>query len=442
MFENLTSRMNHVFRDLAGYGKLSPENIKPALREIRIALLEADVHFKVVKDFLDAVKVRANGAEVLEAIIPADQFVKIVHDELANTLSGGAGADASGPELNQASSPPTRILLCGLQGAGKTSAAAKLGKLFGDSALVALDLKRPAAVEQLRVLAEESGLDFIAPSNPTDAVASAKSAMAVAGDHKHIIFDTAGRLQVDDELMDEIVNVAAAIDAHETILVLDSMTGQEAVKVAEAFHKKLTLSSIYLSKTDGDARGGAALSVRYVTGVPIKWIGTGERPDAIESFHPSRFVDRILGMGDVVSLVERAAKNTDQKKMENLAHRMLGGEMDLEMFLDQMREVRKMGPLEELMGMIPGGNQLQGMASDSEKELGKMEAMILSMTPDERRNPDIIDFSRKKRVAKGAGVGPEELSRMLKKFRQMKKMFSAMSGKSGGLSGMKKMFGI
>lgn len=438
MFENLSNRMNKVFRDLSGFGKLAPENIEPALREIRVALLEADVHFKVVKDFLAAVKERALGQEVLESITPADQFVKIVHDELANAL----GAKEATPELNKSPNPPTKVLLCGLQGAGKTSSAAKLATEWGDTALVALDLKRPAAIEQLRVLAEQVDAPFIAPADPADSVKSARAALTAASDSKYIIFDTAGRLQIDGDLMKELRAVHEVVQPHETILVLDAMTGQEAVNVAKAFNESLPLDSIFLSKTDGDARGGAALSVRYVTGVPIKWIGTGEKPDAIERFHPDRFADRILGMGDVVSLVERAAAKTDTEKMEKMAKRMMAGELNLEMFLDQMREVRKMGPLSDLIGMLPGGNQLAGMGAPSEKELGKFEAVILSMTPKERQEPNMIDHARRRRIAVGSGTHIEDVNRMLKQFRMARKAFSALTGGKGQAKMLRRFLGF
>lgn len=427
MFENLTARLSRTFRDLAGYGKLTPENIEPALREIRVALLEADVHFKVVKDFLDHVRARALGKEVIESITPADQFVKIVHDELVATLGGGEAS----PVLNAAATPPTRILLCGLQGSGKTTAAAKLARLYGDAALVALDLKRPAAIEQLRVLAEQVPARFVPPAHADDAARSARAALAQVEGVRHVLFDTAGRLQVDEELMTELAAVAEAVDPHETVLVLDAMTGQEAVKVAKAFHERVKLTSLLLTKTDGDARGGAALSARQVTGVPIKWVGTGERIDALEAFHPDRFAQRILGMGDIVSLVERAARVTDQVQAEKLAKEMMAGRLDLEMFLQQLKEMKKMGPLSELLGMLPGGQAMASMAAPSEKEMAHFEAMILSMTPHERRNPDCIDNSRRKRIAAGSGMKAEDVNRMLKRFRQAREVFGALSGGGG-----------
>ncbi|MEK8023716.1 MAG: signal recognition particle protein [Candidatus Hydrogenedentota bacterium] len=437
MFESLSTRLNKTFRDLAGFGKITPENIEPALKEIRVALLEADVHFKVVKSFLDAVKARAIGAEVLQSITPADQFVKIVHDELARTL----GAADPAPRLNTAEKPPTKILLCGLQGAGKTTAASKLVKFLGDTTLVALDLKRPAAIEQLRVLAEKTGAPFIPPSHLDDAVASARSALA-ATTTKHVVFDTAGRLQIDSGLMAELKSVHAAVNPDETVLVLDAMTGQEAVKVADAFHKEIPLTAILLSKTDGDARGGAALSVRFVTGVPIKWIGTGEGPGAFEAFHPERFAGRILGMGDVVSLVERAARTTDMEKAEKMARRIFDGQLDLEMFLDQIREMRKMGPMAELFSMIPGAQALGAQAVPSERDVSRFEAIILSMTATERRNPEVINNRRRERIAQGSGTTSEDVHRMLKQFRQARQMISAMT--SGGKKGkaLRQMMGM
>jgi signal recognition particle subunit SRP54 len=437
MFEALTQRLNRTFRNLAGLGRISAENVEPALKEIRVALLEADVHFKVVKSYLDAVKARALGAEVYDSITPADQFVKIVHDELARTL----GAEEPPPALRDAETPPTRILLCGLQGSGKTTAAAKLAHLLGDLSLAALDLRRPAAVDQLRILAEKVKAPFLAPSDPKDAVASARAALK-ATTTRRVLFDTAGRLQIDEELMTELAAVREAIKPDETILVLDAMTGQEAVKVAEAFHTRIPLTAIMLSKTDGDARGGAALSARFVTGVPIKWIGTGEAPEAIEAFHPARFADRILGMGDVVSLVERAARVTDTAKAEAMARRMMTGEIDLTMFLEQIREMRKMGPLAELVAMLPGGASLPGGALPSERDIARFEAIILSMTPKERAEPNCINTPRRDRIARGAGVSGEDVHRLLKQFRQARTMLSSIAG--GGRKGkmMRKMFGM
>ncbi|RMH57866.1 MAG: signal recognition particle protein [Candidatus Hydrogenedentota bacterium] len=428
MFETLTERLNKTFRNLAGFGKLNEENIQPALREIRVALLEADVHFRVVKSFLENVKKRALGSEVLESVTPADQFVKVVRDELARTL----GAEEPPPELRKNPAGPTRILLCGLQGAGKTTAAAKLAHLLGKSALVALDLKRPGAVEQLRVMAEKVQATFLPPADPSDVRLSARKALEEGRAFEHLIFDTAGRLQIDEELMEELVEVAGIVKPDEIVLVLDAMTGQEALNVAETFHKRVPLTALMLTKTDGDARGGAALSIRHVTGIPIKWIGTGERPDAIESFHPERFADRILGMGDVVSLVERAERLTDTKKVESLTKRMLRDGLDLELFLEQMREMRKMGPLTELLSLLPGGGNLAPMAAGSEEELKRFESMILSMTPRERRHPDIIDHSRKRRIARGSGVRTEEVSRMLKQFRKVRGMLGAFTGGKKG----------
>jgi signal recognition particle subunit SRP54 len=439
VFEALSERLNRTFRNLAGFGKITPENIDPAIREIRVALLEADVHFKVVKAFLDAVKTRALGAEVLESITPADQFVKIVHDELARTLGAGEAA----PGLRTSPNPPTRILLCGLQGSGKTTAAAKLAHHLGESVLVALDLQRPAAVEQLRVLSAKVGAGFIAPSDPGHSVKSARSALTQIGGFRHALFDTAGRLQIDDELMTELKAVHEAVQPHETILVLDAMVGQEAVKVADAFHKLIPLTGIILSKTDGDARGGAALSVRHVTGVPIKWVGTGESPQAFEAFHPERFAGRILGMGDVVSLVEKAARVTDQAKAEKMAKQMLDGDLDLEMFLDQIREMRKLGPMSEILSMLPGGAALKGDMAMPESEIDRFEAIILSMTPKERRNPDLIDASRRERIASGAGASSADVHRMIKQFRQARSMISALKGGARGrkAKAMKQFFG-
>ncbi len=439
MFEALTERLNRTFRDLAGFGKLTPENVEPALREIRVALLEADVHFKVVKSFLDAVKVRALGAEVIESITPAQQFVKIVHDELARTLGEGTAE----PKVIEAEKPPTVILLCGLQGSGKTTACAKLAKHLGSTALAALDLQRPAAVEQLRVLAEKIGAPFIPPAVAGDVEASARRVRAAAEPLgvRHVILDTAGRLQIDDELMNELAAVHRVAAPSETVLVLDAMVGQEAVKVAEAFRARVPLTSVLLSKTDGDARGGAALSVRFITGLPVKWIGTGESPSALEAFHPSRFAGRILGMGDVVSLVEKAARVTDQAKAEAMAKRVMKGDLDLELFLDQMREMRNMGPIGEMMALLPGASAMPADLMPSDRDITRFEAIILSMTPAERRDPDLVNVARRARIARGAGVRPEEVHRLLKQFRQARELISGMTGAGKKARRLQKMFG-
>ncbi len=439
MFESLSQRLNTTFRNLAGLGRISAENVEPALKEIRLALLEADVHFKVVRSFLEAVKVRALGAEVIESVTPADQFVKIVHDELARTL--GAGEPV--PELREPVRGPMKVLLCGLQGAGKTTCAAKLARLWTSTALSALDLRRPAAVEQLRVLAQRIDAPFLPPADLSSPSKSATAALAACpASARRIIFDTAGRLQLDTELMDELKAVHAVLQPDETLLVLDAMVGQEAVKVAEAFHAAVPLTGVVLAKTDGDARGGAALSVRFLTGVPIRWVGTGEGPQAIETFDPVRFAGRILGMGDVVSLVERAAREMDQGKAEAVAKRMMAGELDMEMFLDQIREMKKMGPISELLQMLPGAANLATDALPADRDIARFEAMILSMTPEERRNPEVINHPRRGRIAKGAGVNDNDVHRMLKQFRQARDMMSALSG--GGRKGkaMRRMFGM
>jgi len=438
MFEALTERLNRAFRDLSGYGKITPENIEPALREIKLALLEADVHFKVVKEFLSLVRERSNGKEVLDSITPAQQFVKIVHDELTKVL-GGESAVAEA-----ASNTAGIYFLCGLQGSGKTTAAAKLAHLFGNAALAALDLQRPAAVEQLKVLAERIGAKFIPPQFPNDSRRSAAHIRDIfpSLECKHLIVDTAGRLQIDDELMNELKDVHEIINPSETVMVLDAMTGQEAVKVAEAFRARIGLNSIFLSKTDGDSKGGAALSIRFITGIPIKWIGTGETPQAVEQFHPDRFAGRILGMGDVVSLVEKAAKATDLKQAEKAAKSLMKGKFNFELFLDQMREMKKIGPLSELISMLPGGSTLPIDAIPSEKEVSRFEAIILSMTKEERRNPELINVSRRDRIAKGSGSKPDDVHRLLKQFRQAKEMMSVFSGGKKISKKIGRMFGM
>jgi signal recognition particle subunit SRP54 len=393
-FEGLTQRLQDVFKKLRGKGKISAEDVNLAMREVRLALLEADVNFKVVKDFIGRVKERAVGQEVLQSLTPGQQIIKIVHDEMTALMGG------SESKLNFAPRPPSVFIMVGLQGAGKTTTVAKLGKVLVKQGrkplLVACDIYRPAAIKQLQVLGEQTNLPVFSmgQNNPLD-IAKASLEAAKNKGCDTIILDTAGRLHIDQEMMDELVNIKQAMQPEEILLVVDAMTGQDAVNVSEHFNSQLGLSGVILTKLDGDSRGGAALSVRAVTGCAIKYVGMGEKLDALEPFYPDRMASRILGMGDVLSLVEKAQASIDQDKAREMERKIREQEFTLEDFLDQMQQVKAMGPLDELLGMIPGmGKKLKGMpTSFDEKEIAHIEAIIQSMTKEERRNPLIINGS-------------------------------------------------
>jgi signal recognition particle subunit SRP54 len=429
MFQELTSRFEGVFRKLKGHGKLTPENIAESMREVRRVLLEADVHFKVAKDFVAAIEKKAVGVEVLKSITPAQQVIKIIHDELALLLGGN---DAP---LKEANLPPTVIMVVGLQGSGKTTFCGKLAKYLKARnrrpVLVAADLQRPAAVEQLRVVAQSAGADFFSVVNSTplevcrSAIGEARQRMMDT-----VILDTAGRLHVNDKLMQELEEIKKATKPNEILFVADGMTGQDAVNTAQAFLQRLDFSGVVLTKMDGDARGGAALSIKAVTGKPIKFIGIGEKIEALEKFHPERMASRILGMGDIVTLVEKAQQAVDQEKVRDLEKKLRRAEFTLEDFYDQLQSLKKMGPLSQLINMIPGlGGKIPQDVEMDERALVSVEAIILSMTPEERRRPNIINGSRRLRIAKGSGTSVQEVNRLLKQYEMMRKMLKQVGRK-------------
>ena len=440
MFENLTDRLESVFKKLRGHGVLTEENIQEAMREVRTALLEADVNLGVVKDFIAAVTEKAVGQEVLSSLSPGQQVIKIVHNELVSLL----GTEAQPLKLDGAQ--PAAIMLAGLQGSGKTTTAAKLAKQLKAKGrrplLVPADVYRPAAIEQLHVLGAQIDVPVFpstASQNPVDIARQALASARQQGQDT-IIIDTAGRLHVDEVLMAELQAISQAVQLTEVLFVADAMTGQDAVTVAHTFNTPLPITGVVLTKMEGDARGGAALSVKKVTGKPIKFVGMGESVDALEIFHPDRTASRILGMGDVLSLIERAEAVVDQKKAEKLAKKIQKNIFTLEDFLDQIQQIKKMGSLEQIMDMIPGINklkQVQDAPKPNEKELGRTEAIIRSMTLKERRNHRIIDASRRVRIAKGSGTSVTEVNRVLKSYTMMLKMMKQMKGK-GILAGVKK----
>lgn len=434
LFEGLASKLQETFRRLRGKGKLTEADVNEAMREIRLALLEADVNFKVVKDFVARVKERAVGQEVLTSLTPGQAVVKIVNDELTALLGGQTA------RINFAGRPPTVIMMVGLQGSGKTTTAGKLANLLRKQGrrplLVAADVYRPAAIKQLEVVGNQVGVPVF-QMGQADPVAIARAGVdkALVDGRDVVIIDTAGRLHIDDELMAELERIKAAVKPHEILLVVDAMTGQDAVNVAETFNVRIGIDGVVMTKLDGDARGGAALSVRAVTGKPIKFAATGEKLDAIEQFHPDRMASRILGMGDVLTLIEKAQSEFDAEKAKELEKRLRRAEFTLDDFLAQLKEMRKLGPLDQLLGMMPGmGNlkQLQGMRID-EKDLSHVEAIICSMTPAERRNPAIIDGSRRKRIAKGSGTSVQDVNRLLKQFHETQRLIKQLSGIERGL---------
>ncbi len=433
MFESLSGRLDGIWKRLRGHGRLTPQDVDEALREVRLALLEADVHFKVAKDFVASVREKAIGDDVLQSLTPAQQVVKIVHDELTALMGGSTS------RLALASQPPTVVLLCGLQGAGKTTTAAKLAVYIGKqnrrTLLVAADLARPAAVEQLRLLGEQTGVPVVTPKPGENAVTVAERGVSEgrAKAVDMVVVDTQGRSQIADDLMEELRSVRDRVHPHEVLLVLDAMAGQDAATVATGFQEGLGFDGVVLSRLDGDARGGAALSVRALTGRPIKFVGTGERPEALEEFHPERMASRILGMGDVLSLIERAEAAMDQGQAQEMQRRLLGrGELTLDDFLHQMQALRKMGPLEQVLSMVPGLNAkaLRDVKVD-ESELSHMEAIVRSMTPRERQRPEIIDGSRRRRIAGGSGTAVHEVNQLLRRFEDAKKMIR--SATQGGI---------
>jgi signal recognition particle subunit SRP54 len=425
VFDALADRFDGIFRRLRGRGRLSDTDVDEVAREIRVALLEADVNVAVVKSFITRVKERAHGAEVTKSLSPAQQVIKIVHEELVTTLGGATG------KLTMSSKPPTIVMLTGLQGSGKTTAAGKLARLLKSDGrrplLVAADLQRPAAVEQLRVLGER--IDVPVFSEPTDPVKVARVAVKEADrlGSNVVILDTAGRLQVDGELMGELRRMRDKVGPHDTLLVVDAMTGQEAVNVAEAFDDAVGLEGVILTKIDGDARGGAALSVKEVIGKPILYAGTGEKLDDFEPFHPDRMASRILGMGDMLTLIEKAEAAFEEEEAAKAEAKLRKGQFTLEDFLEQMQQVRKMGPLQNLVGMIPGLPKEARDAQVDETQLARIEAIIRSMTPEERRNPAVINGSRRLRIARGSGTGTQDVNGMLKQFKMVQQMMRSVS---------------
>ena len=432
MFENLQTKLNAVFDKLASRGKLSEQDVELALREVRLALLEADVNFKVVKELVGRVKERAIGVEVMKSLTPAQQVVKIVHEELLKTLGEPSKLDLSGPA-------PHVIMLLGLQGAGKTTMAGKLAltlrKSNKRSLLVAADTYRPAAVTQLEVLGKQLDIPVFSEGTkvPPPEIVTHALRRAREGAYDVVILDTAGRLQINDDMMRELEQIKAIAKPQEILLVADAMTGQEAVNVAKGFHERVPLTGLILTKVDGDARGGAAISMREVTGVPIKFLGIGEKLDALEPFHPDRLATRILGMGDVLTLIEKAGENINKDDAERMSRKLVKGEFDLEDFLQQLQQVKKMGPLTQLLEMVPGmGRMTKDMAPEvTDKQFGQIEAIINSMTRDERHDPRLLNGSRKRRVARGSGVTVTEVNDLLNQFRQMQRLMKQL-GQGGG----------
>jgi signal recognition particle subunit SRP54 len=420
MFDTLTDRFDAILTRLRGRGRLGDAEVNEVLREIRVALLEADVNLAVAQDLIERIRVRCSGAELAKYLTPAQQVIKVVNEELTATLGGEA------LKISYASKPPTVVLLAGLQGSGKTTAAAKLAGWFRQQGrnpyLIGADLQRPAAVEQLRVLGAEVGVGVF--SEPTDPVAVARRGLAEAErlGRDVVIVDTAGRLAIDRELMDEVRRVSETVRPHYTFFVVDAMTGQDAVQTAEAFHRVLQLDGIILTKVDGDARGGAALSVKHVVGRPIAFLSTGERVADFEIFHPDRLASRILGMGDVLSLIEKAEREYDQEVAGEAFERLQSGKFTLDDFLDQLRQIKKMGPLSGLLGMMPGLPKEMRDAKVDERDVGKIEAIICSMTPRERADPTVLDGSRRLRIAHGSGTSTSEVNNLLRQFKEMQKM--------------------
>ncbi|BCS81575.1 signal recognition particle protein [Anaerocellum diazotrophicum] len=431
MFSSLSEKLQDVFKKLRGKGKLTEKDIKEAMKEVKLALLEADVNYKVVKDFINTVTQKAVGEEVLESLTPAQQVIKIVYDEMVNLLGG------SDTKLTFSPSGFSIYMMVGLQGSGKTTTAGKLAGLLKKQGknplLVACDIYRPAAIKQLEVVAQKAGVKCFANYNSKDAVKIAKEGIefAKASRCDVTIVDTAGRLHINQELMDELVAIKNAIKPTEILLVLDAMTGQDAVNVAAAFNEQLGIDGIIMTKLDGDTRGGAALSVKAITGKPIKFAGIGEKMEDLEVFHPDRMASRILGMGDILTLIEKAQEAIDQKKAEELEKKLRSMQFTLEDFLDQLRQIKKMGPLSQIISMIPGVKLKGDVDFDAgEKELKKIEAIINSMTKEERQDPSIINSSRKRRIAMGSGTTVQDVNRLLKQFEDMKRMMKQFSNPS------------
>ncbi len=438
MFESLTDKLQGIFERIRGRGRLDEKTVDEVLREIRLALLEADVNFRVVKEFIARVREKAVGEEVLKSLTPDQQVIRIVRDELIALLGGEA------EPLHWAAQPPTVLMLCGLQGSGKTTTAAKLARWLRSQGrnplLVAADLQRPAAIKQLEVLGQQIGTPVFTPAqgNATDAIQTAQQAVAYARANglDCAVLDTAGRLQINEALMQELQRVKAAVQPHEILLVVDATTGQEAVNVAQAFHEQLGLTGVILTKMDGDARGGAALSIKAVVGKPVRFIGTGERVDALEPFYPDRIASRILGMGDVLSLIERVEQTIQEEEARQLEKKMREARLDFNDLLQQIRQIQRMGPFEQLLQLLPGFSQIKsqlGEVAVDDRALKRAEAIILSMTPQERRHPEILDYSRKLRIARGSGTRLEEVSALVRQLMEMRRLMKQFTRQEGQL---------
>jgi signal recognition particle subunit SRP54 len=425
MFESLTEKLSSALRNLRGVGRLSEENMAAALAEVRTALLSADVHFKVAREFTERVQAQCAGQDVLKGVTPGQQIVKIIHDELVRLLGEGATALSA--------ARPLKIMMVGLHGSGKTTSAAKLGRLLKKRGYrpfaVACDAYRPAAIDQLEILAGQEGIGFYADRVSKDVPAIGRAGLdaATAAGADAIIFDTAGRLQIDEGLIEEVRRLGETVRPEETLLVVDGALGQEAVNVAKVFHDALQVTGLVLTKMDGDARGGAALSIKSITGTPVKFVGTGEKTEDFDAFYPDRLASRILGMGDVVSLVERAQESIDEGQAERMAEKMRKADFNLEDFLSQMQQVKRMGSMQSIVGMIPGMSGVK-LGDGAEKQMARTEAIIQSMTIQERRKPDVLNGSRRQRIANGAGVKIADVNQLLKQFQQMQKMMRMMKG--------------
>ncbi|MFR5602332.1 MAG: signal recognition particle protein, partial [Lachnospiraceae bacterium] len=435
-FESLSDKLQNVFKNLRGKGRLSEADVKAALKEVKMALLEADVSFKVVKQFISAVQERAVGQDVLNSLTPGQMVIKIVHEELISLMGSETTEIALKP-----SNEITVIMMAGLQGAGKTTTTAKIaGKLKAKGrkpVLVACDVYRPAAIQQLQINGEKQGVPVFSMGDKLKPVDIAKAAMehAQKNGYNVVILDTAGRLHIDEDMMSELIEIKDSIQIDQTILVVDAMTGQDAVNVAGMFHDKIGIDGVILTKMDGDTRGGAALSIRSVTGKPILYVGMGEKLSDLEQFYPDRMASRILGMGDILSLIEKAELQVDEEKAKELSQKLRKAEFDYNDFLDQMRQIKKMGGVASIMNMMPGMGQMKGNMDIDEKAMDRVEAIILSMTAEERANPSLMNPSRKQRIAKGAGVDLSEVNRIVKQFDQMKKMMKQLPGMMGGKKG-------
>ena len=441
MFESLSQKLNTIFNKISSKGRISERDIEETLKEIRLALLEADVNFKVVREFIENIRVKAVGSDLLKSISPGQQVVKIVNDELVNILGSGSS------KLINADKTPSILMLVGLQGSGKTTTSAKIANFLNKNGqkplLVACDVHRPAAIDQLEVLGQKLGVTVYSQKDTDDPVDICRNAIkrAQRSDYSWVILDTAGRLHVDEEMMEELRLIRDCADPIETLLVVDSMTGQDAVNSAQSFHDLIGLTGVIMTKLDGDARGGAALSINKVTGTPIKFIGIGEGIDDIELFHPDRLASRILGMGDVVTLVERAQETISEERMKDMESKIRKATFDLEDFLEQIQQIKKMGPFSQILEMIPGFSSISSKMSQQDingDSIKSVEAIVYSMTPGERRNPDILNGSRRRRIALGSGTSAQQVNQLLNQFRQMKKMMKQMSsGKMpGGMPGM------